>query len=296
MAQGPGGVQVGAHEGQRFSLSLFALPQPRSVLGQTGQVKAPQPLHRHNLALSQLRLGQPDGVALHGLSRPVQVGEGGAAVGAAGGLGVVAAVGDVGVLALAVFAHGERPHGGALPVIGHALDNGEPGPAVGAVEKGVAVPSVLGVSHLPQTVLTDAHVRAHLGVRGRLAHTGQDVKSRLSRGGNGNGADPANAGQHRGLLLQKRHKLGHLVWLPLQLQLRPLGGVADEAGQAQLGGEAVDGGAKPHPLHQPLHLQANAGALSHRLVRLLPWQLWRPLPWPSTRRSAPGSAWGAAPS
>ena len=217
-------------------------------------------------------------------------------MGAAGGLGVVAAVGDVGVLAMAVFAHGERPHGGALPVVGHALDNGEPRPAVGAVEKGVAVPSVLGVSHLPQTVLTDAHVRAHLGVRERLPHAGQDVKARLSRGGNGNGADPANAGQHRGLLLQKRHELGYLVWLPLQLQLRPLGGVADEAGQAQLGGEAVDGGAKPHPLHQPLHLQANAGALSHRLSRLLPWQLWRPRPWPSTRQSAPGSAWGAAPS
>ena len=197
---------------------------------------------------------------------------------------------------MAVFAHGEHPHGGALPVVGDALDNGEPGPAVGAVEKGVAVPPIVGISHLPQTVLTDAHVRAHLGVREGFPHAGQDVKARLSGGGNGNGADPANAGQHRGLLLQKGHELGHLVRLPFQLQLRPLGGVADEAGQAQLGGEAVDGGAKPHPLHQPLHLQANAGALSHRLSRLLPWRLWRPLPWPSARQSAPGSAWGAAPS
>ena len=67
---------------------------------------------------------------------------------AADRLGVESAVRRVVVLGRALRAHGERRHGGQRPVVGHAGDDGEPGPAVGAVDERVAEPPVRRVGQL----------------------------------------------------------------------------------------------------------------------------------------------------
>ena len=60
------------------------------------------------------------------------------------GLGVEAPVGGVVVLGRAGRAQGEPAHGGIGPVVGKAQGDGEPRPAVGAVDERVARPAVAG--------------------------------------------------------------------------------------------------------------------------------------------------------
>ena len=67
-------------------------------------------------------------------------------------LGVEASVGGVGVLLRACVAHGKRRHGRRRPVVGQRVDNGEPGTAVCAVHKRVAITPVLRVEEFVQAV------------------------------------------------------------------------------------------------------------------------------------------------
>ncbi len=61
-------------------------------------------------------------------------------------LRVVAAVGDLGVLGAALAAHREDAHRGLRAVVGDALDDGEAGAAVRAVDERVAEAPVLGIA------------------------------------------------------------------------------------------------------------------------------------------------------
>ena len=82
----------------------------------------------------------------------------GAAVGAADGLGVVAAVLGVVVFGGAAGAHGEGFHGGAAAVVGGGFLDGEAGAAVCAVDEGVEVAGVLGVVEFAGAVVAGGDV------------------------------------------------------------------------------------------------------------------------------------------
>lgn len=84
----------------------------------------------------------------------VQQAEDRAAGRAADRLGVEPAVQWVEVLPLALPAHGEPGHRGGGPVVGDVPDDGEPRPAVGAVDEGMAVTPVGGVEQFGQAVIT----------------------------------------------------------------------------------------------------------------------------------------------
>lgn len=81
-----------------------------------------------------------------------------AAVGAADGLGVVAAVLGVVVFGGAAGAHGEGFHGGAAAVVGGGFLDGEAGAAVCAVDEGVEVAGVLGVVEFVGAVVAGGDV------------------------------------------------------------------------------------------------------------------------------------------
>ena len=82
----------------------------------------------------------------------------GAAVRAADGLGVVAAVFGVVVFFGAAGAHGEVFHGGAAAVVGGGFLDGEAGAAVGAVDEGVEVAGVLWVVEFAGAVVAGGDV------------------------------------------------------------------------------------------------------------------------------------------
>ena len=95
------------------------------------------------------------GVLLGGGVQEVDVG---AAMGAADGLGVVAAVLGVVVFFGAAGAHGEGFHGGAAAVVGGGFLDGEAGAAVCAVDEGVEVAGVLWVVEFAGAVVAGGDV------------------------------------------------------------------------------------------------------------------------------------------
>ena len=69
------------------------------------------------------------------------------------------AVQRVVIFALAGGAHFKYAHGGTGTVIGNILDDGKPGPAVGAVGEGVTVTPVIGIEYLIPAGLAGGDIR-----------------------------------------------------------------------------------------------------------------------------------------
>lgn len=63
------------------------------------------------------------------------------------------------VLGAASFTHSECSHCCERPIIGDIFDDGEPGPAVCAVDERVAIPTIGLIEELPQTIRAGGDVR-----------------------------------------------------------------------------------------------------------------------------------------
>ena len=251
-AEPPGGGQVPAEHGQGLFGPVLAAAQPGhggGVQGVAGQMDAPGALDGHDAPGGQRTLGRRDGVA--GLFPPfgVEIKGPRPAHGAAVGLGVVASAADVAVFGGAGGAHGEPGHRGVGPVVGQRPQDREPRPAVGAVDEGVAVAPVGGVGQFLQAGGAGGQVGGGQGGRGP-GGAGQDGKP----------AVPAAARQRlHGQVLHhgqrgrrganRFHKAVQGGRRAFQFQFHPGGGVAGPAGQLFPGGQPVQEGAEPHPLH-----------------------------------------------
>ena len=276
-AQPPGGVQVAAEHRQRLFLAVLAAAQAGhggGVQGVAGQVDAAGPLDGHDLPRGQRPLGQRDGVAGAFPARRVQKKGPRPAGGAAVGLGMVAAAADVGVFGGAGGAQGEPGHRGVGPVVGQRPQDREPRPAVGAVEEGVAVAPVGGGGQFLQA-----------GGAGGQVGGGQGGRGPGGAGPDGKPAVPAAARQRlHGQVLhhgQRGRRGAHRLHkaldggpVPLQFQFHPGGGVAGPAGQLFPGGQPVQEGAEPHPLHDAgnfgPHAPGRARPVHTRAARMRP--------------------------
>jgi len=62
------------------------------------------------------------------------------------------------VFALAVRAHPEVTHGGFRTIVGDVLDDGKPGPTVGAVGEGIAIAPILEGEKLVPAILAGGDI------------------------------------------------------------------------------------------------------------------------------------------
>ena len=179
----------------------------------------------------------------------------GAAFEARVGLRVEAAVQRVAVLAGAALAHGEVLHGGALAVVGQLLDDGEPRPAVRAVDERVAVAAVVGVEQLARAVVAGGQVGRHergllhgAGVR-EADLEGVEVLQRdlLER-------HLLDARGRRRVLRQLDDELVEQLGLALGMDEHAVGRVEHPAVYQVLLRQSIDEGAESHPLHYAFHL------------------------------------------
>ena len=56
---------------------------------------------------------------------------------------------------------GENTHGCVQTVIRNVLDNGKPRTAVGAVNKGISVPGIIGIKQLGKTITAGCNLRRY---------------------------------------------------------------------------------------------------------------------------------------
>ena len=146
-------------------LSCRSAPHRRRRSRPAGQVVAADPLDRHHRARGQRPLGGREG-GIRSADRPACAGEPQQrpAVGAGDRLRVEAAVGrDRGTRRRTRSHMAKRGHGGRRPVVRQAADDGEPGPAVGAVDERVPVTPVGRVEQLGEAALAGGDVRRNRG-------------------------------------------------------------------------------------------------------------------------------------
>ena len=163
-----------------------------------------------------------------------------------------AAVARVVILGRAALAHLERCHGGERPVVGDAPHDREARPAVGAVGERVAVAAVGLVPQLGQAVGAGGRVGRDQRLALPARPAGHDREPLLPHRRHGPGGDPLDDGQRRRLGLQGPEELGHRAVVPLDLDEDAPGVVADEAGEVEPGGEAVDERPEADALNDPL--------------------------------------------
>ncbi len=273
----PRRLAVGGHHRERLLLPALARPQPRDrplVLCPAGKVEAPDPLHGDDRALVEGGRRPGDRVVCQLATRhsanwppPHEPGRR-AALRAGVGLGVEAAVGWVLVLCAAAVAHGEAGHRGALAVVWDAQDDREAGAAGGAVDEGVAVAAVGRVAELGQAVVAGGGVGRDGGGRRGAALAGEDGEAAIAERGHLARLDPLDARQGRGLAGQPLEEALDGGPLRLDLDHHAAGVVENEAGEAEVAGQAVDVGAEAHPLDRPLHPHAHAAqAGAHGVAR-----------------------------
>ena len=249
---------------------MLALPQTSDsflVPCIAGQVDSAAALDRHQLSRCQRLLGQCHRVA--GKLCSIRFAEPGArpADGTAVRLCVVAAGGEIAVFRRAVGAHRERGHGRARSVVGEIAENRKARPAVGAVQKGIAVPPIVGIGELGQTGGTGSKI-------------GGDERRALSRFARQNGKrcvtarpiqrftpDFLDHSQRRWGIPQRSLKRLKRILTALQLQFHARGSVAHPAAKPQPVCQPVQERAKADALHNPGNRQAQPGNLAHASSR-----------------------------
>jgi hypothetical protein len=157
-------LQVGCHQSQGFGLPTLAFAQTghgRAVPGIDQELKASQPLDRHDLPLAQ----RPRG-SLQGLLRIRQDPAGAvpefqtwATAGAGDRLGVEATVRRVLIFRPALGAHREAGHGRPLTVVRKRVQDAVARAAQGAVDEGVAVTAIAGIVDFAQAVNARSQIR-----------------------------------------------------------------------------------------------------------------------------------------
>ena len=174
------------------------------------------------------------------------------------------------VFPLALRAHGKRCHRGLRPVIRNAPRDGEARPAVGAVQKRIAIAPVLGVKELPQAIRARSRIRRNPGAHTAQHLAGNDPKTRISDKGQLAHRDRVDPRQRRRLGAQPGEKRLHTLLGPFDLNGQPIGIVADKPRQPLLQGQMIDKRTKPHPLHHSAYHECYA-SLQQRFVRFSFW-------------------------
>jgi len=158
-------LDAGRHNGKRFRIPVLTRSQRLdrwTVCRIARKMEAPEPFHRKNLPCLETGNGFANGVlAVHGFPLGVGKPDAGAADRATRRLGMETSVAGVFVLRAAFVAHGKRRHRRFRAVVRNVLDNGVPGTAVGAVDKGIPVTAVLRIAQLAQAVVARGQVRRH---------------------------------------------------------------------------------------------------------------------------------------
>jgi hypothetical protein len=128
-------------------------------------VKSPETFHGHDLALAYGSRCREDRVVpfLEFASLGIPQLQVRTAGGAGIWLRVKPPIRRCFIFGAALAAQSELTHGGVPAVIGEALDNAEPGAAVGAVGEGIEIPSVAWIQHFRKTLGTGSNVRLHHG-------------------------------------------------------------------------------------------------------------------------------------
>ena len=207
LAQFPRRRDVGHHHGERLVLAVLALPQRRRGLlccRVDGQVVAAQPLDGQDGPAPQQfrrRGDHPLGRPLQGAAVRPEQGQRGAAHRAAGRFGMKPPVPWIPVLLRAGRAHGEPGHRGPGPVVRDVPDDGEPRPAVRAVDERIAEPPVTRVGQLTQAVRARRGVGRHQGLPGPARRAGHDGEGRQAVRRYRPAPHPVDPGQRRGVAL-----------------------------------------------------------------------------------------------
>ena len=180
--------QIGNHHRKGLVWPALALPQSLHRLfasGIAGELKAPQPLDRQYLALTQQQRGPSHGLIALGEQVALAIAQCdlGTALGASVWLGVKAAIEGIIVLALAVGAHAKVAHGRPRTVIGHVLDDRESRPAISAVGKGIAIAPVCGIADLALAVGAGGDIGRDQLVGASLRPAVPDLKALIAAGG-----------------------------------------------------------------------------------------------------------------
>ena len=148
--------EVAGHQGERLRPAVLGPAEAGDgglVEWIADEMEAAEALDGQDLPGPDERRGLGDDVAAELAPRAgVEEGQARPADRAGDGLGVVAAVERVLVLAPAIGAHGEAGHGRLGAVVGEAADDRIAGAAVGAVGEGVAVAALAGRVDLPEAV------------------------------------------------------------------------------------------------------------------------------------------------
>jgi hypothetical protein len=157
------------------------------------------------------------------------------------------------VLRLARRAHLESRHRSLRPVVRNPPRNREPRPAVGAVQKRIAVPPVRRIQQLPQAIRARRRIRRNPRAHPPQHLAGNNPESRLSQSPptpapQSNRSAPAAAPPP-----QPRQKRLHPLRRPLNLNRHAIRIVPDEPRQPLLLRQPVNKRPEPHSLHHAAH-------------------------------------------
>ena len=157
------------------------------------------------------------------------------------------------VFPLAFRAHRELRHRGLRPVIGNSSCDGEARPAVGAIQKRIAVAPVPGVQQFTQAIRACCRVGWNPCAHSAQHLTGIDSETRIPHKVQLPHRNRINARQRWRLRAQPVKKRLHALLRPLDLYGHSIRIVADKSGQTLLQCQSVDKRTKPHPLHHSAH-------------------------------------------
>ena len=162
---GRGRFKIVHHQSQRFFVAVLSTAQLRNrlvVCGVHRQVKTAQALYRHNLAGQNFFRRPVDGLLVPFELRPIPgrfVPQMRPAYRTGVGLGVESSVCGIVVFFLTGRTHGKNGHGGHGPVVRNIFDDGKARPAIGAIDKRVAVTPVGRIKQFGQTIGTNGNIR-----------------------------------------------------------------------------------------------------------------------------------------
>ncbi len=235
-AEGARCIEIADHDGERLAVAVLALAQAHHgglARGVDGEVESADAFGDDDFAghqaidrcghgiggwnLSSIRRDEPDMRA---------------ADGAGVGLRVKAAVGGVVVFSLAGRAHFEARHGGLRAIVGDAARDGEARAAVGAVEKRIAVATVIGIKQLAQAVGAGGRVGRNAGGDVAARITQDDAKFLLLSWGNVAMGHAIDARERWGFGAQAHEKNFNTDGRALDLDGDAAGIVADGAGES----------------------------------------------------------------
>jgi hypothetical protein len=253
---------MGEHHGEGLGGALFALAESFNgglVAGVADEVEAADTFEGEDAAVADGLRGLLEGfVAMgQGLLGGAQF-ELRPAVGAAVGLGVEAAVGGVAVFGLTGGTEGEVAHGGEGTVVGEAFDDGIAGAAEGAGGEGVEVAAVAGIANVFEAGGADGEIREEEGVGRAGGIAVADFEGGGGLVGDGLGGERGDDGVGGGMGAELGFEGADGNRGALDFDEDALGGIEDKAGEAGMGGGAVDVGTEAHSLNGAGDAEAEA--------------------------------------